>query len=227
MSQQAFDTLSPSSLAESLTADLNQTTQSQHDETVRELEAFIASVPARTEITNTRRWFYGGIIMIAVFVILTVAAVSSGASQNMFIFMGVMLALSVIMLLNHLNAGKVPHTVLTHEEISFANFSAPVKLVNITDIELQLLGQMDMVLLDLAEGTPLPTFKRRRGFFAPQAGIRKRRNKPDQILIASGGFQEVGGKKMNEEELGGLLSAYINVAHAHQQLAELRAGRVV
>ncbi|WP_254555477.1 hypothetical protein, partial [Salmonella enterica] len=88
----------PSSLAESLTADLNQTTHSQQDETVRELEAFIASVPARTEITNTRRWFYGGIIMVALFVILTIAAATSGASQNMFIFMGVMLALSVIML---------------------------------------------------------------------------------------------------------------------------------
>jgi len=224
MSYDASRNASPS-LAESLSADLNQTTQLAQDDTVRELEAFIASVPARTELYNTRKHFYMGIFCAAILgLLLGVSFVQGQSSPGLQWVLGGCVAIGLIMALNHLGAGKKPEATLTHTTLTASNMDGALNLYDVVDIEVSRWFQVAMHL-DVEAPNQLPKTRTRRGFYPAQAVSQPRHQPPRLSLMLSG--VRVNGKSLDNEEIHALIADYVNVARAHHQLAAIRAGRPV
>lgn len=213
------------SLAESLSADLNQTGQAAQDDTVRELEAFIASVPARTDLYNTKKHFYMGIFCAAILgLLLGVAFVQGQAKGGLTWVLGACVAIGVIMALNHLNAGKKPEATLTHSELTANNMEGALKLYDIVDVEVSRWFQV-AIHLDVEEPNQLPKTKTRRGFYPAQAVSQPKHQPPRLSLMLSG--VRANGKALDNDQIHDLITDYVNVARAHHQLAAIRAGRPV
>jgi hypothetical protein len=215
------------SLAESLSADLNDHRQSAPtaDDTIRELEAFIARVPPRTDLYNTRKHFYVGIFCtlvlgLALWAVLAAGGVGGGAIA----MLAVGAAFGIGMIANHWNAGRKPEATFTHTELTAPDMARPLQLADVVDIEIA--GYFQVAIhLDVESAAQLPVTRKRRGFYLAQA-IAEPTHAPPRLTLMSSGVR-VNAKTLDDEQTFALIADYVNVARAHRQLAALRAGHAV
>ncbi len=221
---QVDNTLTLDRLASTLTQDLHQSADSERAAAIAELEAFIASVPARAEFSDGRKWFYRGIAASAVlFFIAGWAGYSGQAAENsgMIWLMAGLGVIGLLMVWQHRNAGKNVHMVMTHHELTVWNLSGPVKLIDVVGLELSEYQQTE-IAFTMRPGAHLPSSKVRRGFY-PAQGVVKAKGKAPRVLVYTSGHT-INGQKASVEATGEIISTYLSVAEAHERLAAIRAG---
>lgn len=218
------DTATPSvhDLAQSLTEDLNQVSANQHAQALNELDEFIASVPERTELTNTRRFFYGGPLLAIVPIILTVFAATRpdahwGGVLALFALSAACLLLGYV----HRNAGKEVHLVLTHKDFQVFNLSAPVPWSDVTDYIVRD-DYLTQILFDIRPDATLPVARRIVGLF-PSQGLVFFRRKPPKIMVWSAGLKVLDGPKLDCDDIAGMLDCYMAVGQAIAERDALRS----
>lgn len=209
----------PADLAEGLTADYNQASSNQLETEIAEVCAFINSAPEEVGFTsgrNVRIWApLGGAFML----LITWMMVSKGGSTGAVVF-GLVIAL--VMLAggwSHRNAGKDVFMRLNRKSLWVHNLSAPVSLLDITEISVK--DDWIMTLkLGLREGAELPRHKARVAFLPSQGVIQRFRG--TRVVVTSAGMR-VDEKKLSGEDLVALFDLYIQVAQAEQHLQALLA----
>lgn len=206
-------TPSPHDLAQSLTDDLNQVSGHRQEDELNELNAFIDSVPERIELTNTRRFLYGGPLMAIAPAMLTVGALMMpGGNWKGALAMFGLTVFGLLLGYLHRNAGKQVHMVLTRTHFEVFNLSAPVAWRDVTKVVVRDDMQMQ-VLFDIDPDATLPKGKRVIGIF-PSQGLVMYRRKPPKILIWSAGVRIFNGPKLDADEVLELIDSYLQVAEA-------------
>ena len=209
----------PASLAEGLTADYNQASSNQLETEIAEVCAFINGVPEEVGFTsgrNVRIWApLGGAFML----MLAAMMFKDGESFGAAVFG---LVIGLILLAggwSHRNAGKDVFMRLNRKSLWVHNLSAPVNLMDITEISVK--DDWIMALkLGLGENAEVPRHKARIAFLPSQASIQRFRG--TRVVVTSAGMR-VDGKKLSGEDVIALFDLYIQVAQAEQHLQTLLA----
>lgn len=190
-------------------------------ETIRQLESFIASVPAQVSVSSTRRMlFYGvGVFLVGAFLMFGASRVPEPGAAA-FLLVTLIFLFGIGLVVSHWNEGKSPFMTLTHDHIEVFNLSAPIALKDIRDIQVTE-GYLVGITFDLDPQTPLPQARRVRGIFQTQAVIVRGRNKPPRLVVQSAAMR-VDGKVLDNRQVLSLLATYFNVSKARAQLAQLR-----
>lgn len=211
------------SLAESLTADFNQSRDTERGEAIRELESFLAEVPAEAVFTPTRKAFYYGIATLVL-----AGALGFGLTITPNVGGGVMGLIALIaifglgLVVTHRNDGQTPVLKLTHTHLHNPLLPQPLPLAAVQDVTVWQTYSAE-IHLDLAPGVSLPKLKFNRSPFMPiRTYVRERRNKPTLLVMTAPGFR-VNGQKMDNDDVLELVTMYIHAAHAHEELKALHA----
>jgi len=146
------------SLAQSLTEDFNQHTGDQLQSAIQEREAWLAEVPAVTELAYPRK-VRRTLAYLSVFMFLLAAGVawdgSGGLMAGIFVIVGLILISGVWL---HRRAGEELLMRLTHTRLWFRNLDAEIDLVDVEDILIKKDRVNLWITLTLREGAPLPGF---------------------------------------------------------------------
>lgn len=215
--------VSAQSLAESLTGDLGQVSQSQREAEIQELEALIAEVPERAVFTASRKGLVYGIGVLVLAIALGVGGVHAGKlGTGMLVLLGVFVVFGIGLVATHRNAGQTPLLTLDRRHAHALNFPAPLPLTAIGDITVWQNYQAE-IHLELAPTTSLPAVKPGRNpFYPPKSYLHRRRNKPDTLVVMAPGFR-IDGKAMDNEDVLERLAAHVAAANAQARLDALRA----
>lgn len=216
--------LSAQSLAESLTGDLAHVQQSGRDEEIRELEAFIASVPAQSVFTSSKKGFFYGIATMVLGALLGFGTLRSSGDvgTGIVVIVGLIFLFGAGLVMTHRSAGQSTLLTLDRRQAAAFNFPAPVPLTAVEDITVWKNYQTELHL-EIADGTALPSVKPSRNpFYPPKSYVHRRRNKPDVLVVMAPGFR-VNGKSVDTDDLLELLTAHVSAANAQARLDELRA----
>ncbi|KAF1056129.1 MAG: hypothetical protein GAK44_00299 [Pseudomonas delhiensis] len=187
--------------------------------TAPQLQALIDSVPATTEFTNNRRWFYMGLGFGVVSIVFALAMLNLGKITGALVF-AAMAAGFFFAAYQHRHSGQQVFMTLSPTQLWVHNLSAPVNLQDVTDLRYKDEGFIGMLTLTLRPGTTLPTHKPVWQIFASQA-IAVKRTEP-QIRVMSAGLRS-GGKTLDIDDVVALFGAYLEAAQARQQLDSILA----
>jgi hypothetical protein len=209
--------LDPATLAEGLTADYNQASTCQLEVEIAEVCAFIGSVREEVSFTggrNVRIWApLGGAFMLMLAGMMFRDGDSLGASV-----FG--LAVGLVLLAggwSHRNAGREVFMRLSRKTLWVHNLSAPVNLLDITEVAVKDDWIMT-IKLGLRETADAPRHKARLAFLPSQASIQRFRG--TRVVITSAGLR-VDGQKLGGDDVLALIDRYIQVARAEQHLQAL------
>ncbi|PVZ10442.1 MULTISPECIES: hypothetical protein [unclassified Pseudomonas] len=207
-----------SGLASTLSAEYDQSREAQHDRVLAELKQVVEQVPEQTELTNSRRFLIVGPLLIAFSLAGAFVSMQQGKT-GMTIGAVVLALLFAFLTWQHRDAGKHPFLRLTRRQLFHDLLSAPVELADVIDIGVHEGGWLLVQNLALDPAAPLPTHRPCKVLFGNQAmALRKPR---PHILIQSAGLM-VGGQKLQPEDAGALLNAYVMAAKAQRQLDAMR-----
>lgn len=213
----------PAELAQSLSDELHESHQSSREETIRELKAILAAVPARSEFTDTRK------ILLRMAASSAVMLILAGAFFQMPdvkvaapIGIGLLGLFAAFAAFQHRNDGKRVIMTLTHTELRAPNLAGPVPLSAITELELVEASQT-YSNLHVDDEVKLPAATRIRGILPSQVLVfDKKKNR--KVVLASAGLC-VNGRKLSLDEGVELFEMYLAAAAASAELARLNAQR--
>jgi hypothetical protein len=217
--------VSAQALAESLTGDLGQVTQSQRDAEIQELEALIAGVPEQSVFTASRKGLLYGIGVIVLALAFCYGGLRGGGlSTGMLVLIGLFFVLGIGLVATHRNAGQATLLTLDRRHAHALNFPEPVPLTAVGDITVWQNYQAELHL-EIDPATVLPAVKPARNpFYPPKSYLHRRRNKPDTLVVMAPGFR-VNGKAMDNDDVLDRLVAHVAAANAQARLDALRAQR--
>lgn len=209
----------PASLAEGLTADYNQAAAGQLEAEIAEVCAFIGSVREEVGFTsgrNVRIWApIGGLFMLVMAAMMLFRGESPGAGL-------VTLLIGLALIAggwSHRNAGRDVFMRLTRKALHVHNLSAPVNLLDITEVSVK--DDWIMTLkLGLQDDAVPPRHKARIAFLPSQAHVQRFRG--TRIVVSSAGLM-LDGRKLSGDDVAQLFELYIQVARAEQHLQTLLA----
>ena len=209
--------LDPATLAQGLTADYNQASTGQLEAEIAEVCAFIGSVREEVGFTNGRNvriWApLGGAFMLLLAGMMFRDGDSLGASVFGLVIGLVLLAGGW----SHRNAGREVFMRLSRKTLWVHNLSAPVDLLDITEVAVKDDWIMT-IKLGLRENADVPRHKARLAFLPSQASIQRFRG--TRVVITSAGLR-VDGQKLGGDDVVALIDLYIQVARAEQHLQTL------
>ncbi|MDO7896886.1 hypothetical protein [Pseudomonas citrulli] len=207
-----------SDLSSSLSQQYAASREAERERSITELEQVIQGVPEQTEFTNSRRFKLLGPLFLLIALGLLGFALRDG-STGLAGCAAAMALLFVLLTWQHRNAGQHAFMRLTRRQLFADTLSTPVDLVDIADISVSEQGWLTVQTLTLRADAPLPVHRAARQLFGNQA-LALKKPRP-QIRIQSAGLMR-DGRKLDCDQIGEILSAYCQAAHAQQHLDALR-----
>ncbi|WP_296261305.1 MULTISPECIES: hypothetical protein [unclassified Pseudomonas] len=207
-----------SDLASSLSLDYTQSRVAQLERAMAELEQLIQRVPEQREFTNSRRYKVRGPIFTLICLGFLGGAIHQAATGWAACLAGMILLFALITW-QHRDAGQHPFMCLTRTQLFADTLSAPINLVDITDMSVSEEGMLTVQKFTLRPNVPLPAHRAVRTLFGNQA-LALTKPQP-HIRILSAGLMS-NGRNLSCDHVAAMLYAHWQAAQAQQQLDALR-----
>nr|WP_314483364.1 hypothetical protein [uncultured Pseudomonas sp.] len=207
-------------LSGSLGNEYDQSRTAQRERVVAELRQVIERVPEQTEFTNSRRYrVWGPVLLVGALILLGIGISMQRTGPIVATVFIVLIAAAVTW--QHRNAGTHVFMRLTRRQLFVDTLDAPVDLAQVEDISVKDEGLVMMQTLEMSSDAVLPTHRVvKLQFFGNQAMVLKKPR--PQVRIMSAGLAQ-NGRKLSNEEVLAVLTAYCDAAHAQRQLELLQA----
>lgn len=180
----------------------------------------IERVPEQSEFTNSRRYRVWGPVWLVGALILFGIGISMQRTGPI-VATAFIVLIAAVVTWQHRNAGTQVFMRLTRRQLFVDTLDAPVDLAQVQDISVKDEGLVMMQTLEMSSDAALPTHRvARLQFFGNQAMVLKKPR--PQIRIMSAGLAQ-NGRKLSNEEVLAVLTAYCDAAHAQRQLELLQA----
>lgn len=207
-------------LADDLSAEYGQARQADQQRAVAELKAVIERVPEQSEFTESKRFKILAPLFAVISVVLLGVAINSGKTGAI-IFTALMVLLFIVTAWQHRNAGSHAFMRLTRRQLLVDTLDAPVDLLDVTEVLVKDEGIVTLQRFTLRPGAPLPKHRHCGRLMGAQGMALA---KPfAQVRIHSPGLMR-DGRKLNIDEIAGIIDDYRMAAHAQQQLDAMPQG---
>ncbi|MBF8694441.1 hypothetical protein ACSFEV_11530 [Pseudomonas fulva] len=207
-------------LSGSLGNDYDQSRTGQREHVIAELRQVIERVPEQSEFTNSRRYrVWGPVLLVGALILFGIGISMQRTGPIVATAFIVLIAAAVTW--QHRNAGTQVFMRLTRRQLFVDTLDAPVDLAQVQDISVKDEGLVMVQTLEMSSDAVLPTHRVvKLQFFGNQAMVLKKPR--PQIRIMSAGLAQ-NGRKLSNEEVLAVLTAYCDAAHAQRQLELLQA----
>ncbi|MBH3346060.1 hypothetical protein I5O09_20190 [Pseudomonas parafulva] len=207
-------------LSGSLGNDYDQSRTAQREHVIAELRQVIERVPEQSEFTNSRRYrVWGPVLLVGALILFGIGISMQRTGPIVATAFIVLIAAAVTW--QHRNAGTQVFMRLTRRQLFVDTLDAPVDLAQVQDISVKDEGLVMVQTLEMSSDAVLPTHRVvKLQFFGNQAMVLKRPR--PQVRIMSAGLAQ-NGRKLSNEEVLAVLTAYCDAAHAQRQLELLQA----
>ncbi|CRM49645.1 MULTISPECIES: hypothetical protein [unclassified Pseudomonas] len=229
MNKPPYQPGSAADLAASLTDEYNQATRTEAEDATGNLQAFIDSVPDKTEFTSSPRVKYVLPIAALVMALLAWAVLrdmggvhrpgdKGGVGALIFCLVGVAILVAATWANRH--SGTFVFMTLDHRCLRVHNLQQPIDLLQVGRVSYKNGRWMESLILELGSDSGENSHQRKVSFEFSKALFTRSRGTP-KVRIMSVGYR-VNGKPLRDDELLGVMESYLNVARAEQELAALR-----
>ncbi|MFG0864751.1 hypothetical protein [Pseudomonas sp. FYR_7] len=207
-------------LSGSLGNDYDQSRTAQREHVIAELRQVIERVPEQSEFTNSRRYrVWGPVLLVGALILFGIGISMQRTGPIVATAFIVLIAAAVTW--QHRNAGTQVFMRLTRRQLFVDTLDAPVDLAQVQDISVKDEGLVKVQTLEMSSDAVLPTHRVvKLQFFGNQAMVLKKPR--PQVRIMSAGLAQ-NGRKLSNEEVLAVLTAYCDAAHAQRQLELLQA----
>lgn len=207
-------------LSGSLGNDYDQSRTAQREHVIAELRQVIERVPEQSEFTNSRRYrVWGPVLLVGALILFGIGISMQRTGPIAATAFIVLIAAAVTW--QHRNAGTQVFMRLTRRQLFVDTLDAPVDLAQVQDISVKDEGLVMVQTLEMSSDAVLPTHRVvKLQFFGNQAMVLKKPR--PQVRIMSAGLAQ-NGRKLSNEEVLAVLTAYCDAAHAQRQLELLQA----
>ncbi|MBA5706634.1 hypothetical protein DT037_06040 [Pseudomonas fulva] len=207
-------------LSGSLGNDYDQSRTAQREHVIAELRQVIERVPEQSEFTNSRRYrVWGPVLLVGALILFGIGISMQRTGPIVATAFIVLIAAAVTW--QHRNAGTQVFMRLTRRQLFVDTLDAPVDLAQVQDISVKDEGLVMVQTLEMSSDAVLPTHRVvKLQFFGNQAMVLKKPR--PQVRIMSAGLAQ-NGRKLSNEEVLAVLTAYCDAAHAQRQLELLQA----
>ncbi|MBF8650466.1 hypothetical protein IRZ81_06630 [Pseudomonas putida] len=207
-------------LSGSLGNDYDQSRTAQREHVIAELRQVIERVPEQSEFTNSRRYrVWGPVLLVGALILFGIGISMQRTGPIVATAFIVLIAAAVTW--QHRNAGTQVFMRLTRRQLFVDTLDAPVDLAQVQDISVKDEGLVVVQTLEMSSDAVLPTHRVvKLQFFGNQAMVLKKPR--PQVRIMSAGLAQ-NGRKLSNEEVLAVLTAYCDAAHAQRQLELLQA----
>lgn len=207
-------------LSGSLGNDYDQSRTAQREHVIAELRQVIERVPEQSEFTNSRRYrVWGPVLLVGALILFGIGISMQRTGPIVATAFIVLIAAAVTW--QHRNAGTQVFMRLTRRQLFVDTLDAPVDLAQVQDISVKDEGLVMVQTLEMSSDALLPTHRVvKLQFFGNQAMVLKKPR--PQVRIMSAGLAQ-NGRKLSNEEVLAVLTAYCDAAHAQRQLELLQA----
>ncbi|MFG0686660.1 hypothetical protein [Pseudomonas sp. WSY_20] len=207
-------------LSGSLGNDYDQSRTAQREHVIAELRQVIERVPELSEFTNSRRYrVWGPVLLVGALILFGIGISMQRTGPIVATAFIVLIAAAVTW--QHRNAGTQVFMRLTRRQLFVDTLDAPVDLAQVQDISVKDEGLVMVQTLEMSSDAVLPTHRVvKLQFFGNQAMVLKKPR--PQVRIMSAGLAQ-NGRKLSNEEVLAVLTAYCDAAHAQRQLELLQA----